>query len=141
MEAPPVEEGLALLNLFDEYGIHWDAFHGRKQSLVELVEKVRGMESLATRLKNRPRALQCMAAQAASQLNYSALPKRMQLLVDIHKPQLPPSTTVAEKYWSVQLQRKSGSCLFIVVSLIRDVWQRRLLVRRLRLRPPCLRLL
>ena len=100
--SPPVKEGIALLNLFDEYGIHWDAFHGRKQSLVELVEKVRGMESLATHLKNRPSALLCVAAQAACQLDYSVLPRRMQRLVDIHKPQLPPSTTLCEKLVSLQ---------------------------------------
>ena len=115
--SPSVEEGLALLNLFDEYGIHWDAFHGRKQSLVELVEKVRGMESFATRLKNRPRALQCMAAQAASQLNYSALPKQMQLLVDIHKSQPPPSSTLAEKYWSVQRSLEAASSSVFHMSL------------------------
>ena len=106
----PVEEGLALLNLFDEYGIHWDAFHGRKQSLVELVEKVRGMESLATQLQTAPGLCRGWPRKlSACQLDYSELPKRMQLLVDIHKPQLPLHTTVAEKYLSVQRSWKASS--------------------------------
>ena len=81
-----VEEGVALLELFDDYGIHWDAYFGNRKTLVDLLQEVRDMKPLAFRLKSRPGSLQCLAAHAASGPACSTLPKRMQQFIHIHKP-------------------------------------------------------
>ena len=96
-----VEEGLVLLRLLDEYGIHWDAFYGKRHPLVEHLEMAYGMMPFATHLKDRLatncKTLECLAAQAASQVDYSMLPKRIRQFVEIHKPPQPllvPITSV-----------------------------------------------
>ena len=84
----PVEERLSLLTLFDQYGIHWDAFGRESRSLLELFTETPSMKSLVWRLKSKPRDLQCIAAQVAAQarLNYSFLPKRIQRFIELHQP-------------------------------------------------------
>ena len=81
-----VEEGVALLELFDEYGLHWDAYFDNRRMLVNILPGVWGMVPLARRLKSRPRSLQCLAAHAASGPACNTLPKRIQHFIKIHKP-------------------------------------------------------
>ena len=81
-----VEEGVGLLELFDEYGLHWDAYFGNRRMLVNILQDFWNMAPLAMRLKSRPRSLQCLAAHAASGPACNTLPKRIQHFIKIHKP-------------------------------------------------------
>ena len=95
----PEDEALALLDLFNDFGIHWDGFYGNKRSLFEILERTRGMWSIAERLRRRVESLQCMAARRASQLDYTALPKVIQQFIEIHKR--PPPTALPDAEVSV----------------------------------------
>ena len=93
-----VEEGVALLELFDGYGLHWDAYFGNRRMLVDVLEDFWNMAPLATRLRSRPRSLQCLAAHAASGPACNTLPKTIQQFIKIHKP----DSALSYKYFPCQ---------------------------------------
>ena len=116
-QVSPFEEGASLLTLFDEYGLHWDAFGGESEPLYRrIIEswdwgtfKFPCINSLVRRLTSKPRSLQCIAAQVAAQahLNYSFLPKGIQQFIELHKPQ---GTTINREFGDPLLPCGSHRC-------------------------------
>ena len=114
-----VAGGVALLRLFDNFAIHWDAFHGQKETLLQRLEKVRGLESFAKCLQLRnqrcPRALQCIAAQSAAQLDYRSWLQENMIcwFVEMYQSSLLPDTSSCLSHCSHQdtvSRREAARC-------------------------------